>query len=104
MVKIIIKYKGDKIEQFDVSGHANAGSYGHDLVCAAISGIVSGALNALDINYHKKVSLKVLDNQILIIAKDLNDSYLQTMLNMLKIQLHTITMQYPKNTQFKEVN
>ncbi|EOA06974.1 Hypothetical protein MYEA_6740 [Mycoplasma yeatsii 13926] len=104
MIKIVIKYNDKNIEQFNISGHANAGPYGQDLVCAAITGIVSGALNALDINYHDKVRLQVLDNEVIIQALDLNDKYLQTMLNMLKIQIHTITTQYPKNTQFKEVS
>lgn len=31
-----------------VSGHAGSGPYGHDLVCAAVSGIVLGGINALE--------------------------------------------------------
>jgi uncharacterized protein YsxB (DUF464 family) len=31
-----------------VKGHANSGAYGHDLVCAAVSAVVTGACNAIE--------------------------------------------------------
>ncbi|WP_027063118.1 ribosomal-processing cysteine protease Prp [Mesoplasma seiffertii] len=103
MVKINLKVINNKIEKIQISGHANAGNYGNDLVCAAITGIVSGAMNAFDINHKTDVEMQVLENKIIIEVVNLNNDELQTMLKMLQIQLDTIAVQYPKNVELKEV-
>ncbi|WP_026389670.1 ribosomal-processing cysteine protease Prp [[Acholeplasma] multilocale] len=103
MVKINLKYKNDKYQSIQMSGHANAGDYGHDLVCAALTGIVSGAMNAMD-TYHKEdIEIKVLDNKIIIEVNTFENEELQIMFKMLKVQLETIAVQYPANAELKEV-
>lgn len=37
----------NKIKQFILSGHADSGPYGHDLVCAAASAVAIGTTNNL---------------------------------------------------------
>lgn len=37
----------ENIHGFEISGHAESGPYGHDLVCAAVSAVSFGAANAL---------------------------------------------------------
>ena len=37
-----------RIESFTMSGHADAGPYGYDLVCAAASALSFGAMNAVE--------------------------------------------------------
>ncbi|QEH61584.1 ribosomal-processing cysteine protease Prp [Spiroplasma chinense] len=102
MVKAKIKYNDDSIMKIEVSGHANAGDYGNDLVCAGITAIVSGALNGLDQMHNKDVDLNVDDNVITIIVK--NDSIeLQKILQFLLFQLETIEFQYQKNFKIEEV-
>lgn len=104
MIKIIIKQKNHQIQKINVSGHANSDAYGQDLVCAAITAIVSGALNALDFKHKEDVEISVLQNEIII--KNLNDKNhdLQIMLEMLKVQLSTIWTQYKKYIDMKEVH
>ncbi|PPE04443.1 hypothetical protein EELLY_v1c01180 [Entomoplasma ellychniae] len=104
MINIIIKNINKKIQQLNISGHANAGKFNQDLVCAAVTGIVSGALNALDTNFEKDVKLQVLENEIIIENLNLNNHDLQVMLEMLRVQLFTIWTQYKKNIQMKEVH
>ncbi|ACU78516.1 ribosomal-processing cysteine protease Prp [Mycoplasma mycoides] len=104
MVDIIINYKNNKIIQFQMKGHANSDEYGKDLVCAGLTAIVSGALNAIDSYYKNDVDIEVLKNKITIIVKQENNNNLQLMLDMLKIQIQTITIQYPKNARIKEVS
>jgi uncharacterized protein YsxB (DUF464 family) len=36
------------ILSFTLSGHAESGPYGHDLVCAAVSAVSIGAINAVE--------------------------------------------------------
>ncbi|SDI92833.1 ribosomal-processing cysteine protease Prp [Salimicrobium halophilum] len=38
---------GERILGYEISGHAESGPYGQDLVCAAVSGVTFGATNAL---------------------------------------------------------
>lgn len=57
MVKIKIKKRNQKIYYFEIKGHANAGEYGEDIVCAGISVLgqtcIIGLMEVvgIDINY-----------------------------------------------------
>lgn len=46
MINIKICRQSKQIESFEISGHANSGPYGYDLVCAAVSAVSFGAVNA----------------------------------------------------------
>lgn len=47
MIKVTIYRKDNKIIAFEITGHAGSGPYGHDLVCAAVSAVSFGAVNAV---------------------------------------------------------
>lgn len=47
MINVYIYRKRDGITAFELSGHAESGPYGHDLVCAAVSAVSFGAVNAV---------------------------------------------------------
>jgi uncharacterized protein YsxB (DUF464 family) len=50
MVTIIVKRNGqNEIEEITISGHANAGKHGSDVVCAAVSAISLGLINSVDL-------------------------------------------------------
>ena len=46
MIKATFVYCDKDLKSLTVKGHANSAPYGEDLVCAAISAIVVGGLNA----------------------------------------------------------
>ena len=46
MIKALFELDATKVH-IHISGHANSGPHGHDLVCAGVSSITTGALNAL---------------------------------------------------------
>jgi len=48
MVKVDIYRQDGHIYKIDVYDHAGSGDYGFDLVCAGVSAVMIGALNALD--------------------------------------------------------
>lgn len=48
MIKIKIYRKEDLITGFELSGHAESGPYGYDLVCAGVSAVSFGSVNAVD--------------------------------------------------------
>lgn len=37
MIEAVIRSKRGKIVSYEISGHAESGEYGHDVVCAAVS-------------------------------------------------------------------
>ncbi|WP_421616874.1 ribosomal-processing cysteine protease Prp [Brevibacillus sp. TJ4] len=50
MITIIVKRNEQtEIEEITISGHANAGKHGSDVVCAAVSAISLGLINSVDL-------------------------------------------------------
>jgi len=50
MVTVTVKRNGqNQIEEITISGHANAGKRGSDIVCAAVSAISLGLINSVDV-------------------------------------------------------
>ncbi|MFC4558945.1 ribosomal-processing cysteine protease Prp [Virgibacillus kekensis] len=47
MIKVTVYRKGNLISNFELSGHAESGPYGYDLVCAGVSAVSFGAVNAV---------------------------------------------------------
>lgn len=103
MVKTNFYYQKDKIVKVEVSGHSNFDQIGKDIVCAGISAIVFGTLNALD-NLVSQQEVKILEPETKVVIEvlkpsDSNQMILQTMF----WQLKTISNQYRKNIIIKEV-
>jgi len=48
MVKVEIDWNQGRIASLKVKGHANSGPYGKDMVCAAVTIMLTGAANALE--------------------------------------------------------
>ncbi|QGH35107.1 ribosomal-processing cysteine protease Prp [Gracilibacillus salitolerans] len=47
MINVIIEREQTYIKSFTLTGHAGSGPAGHDLVCAAVSAISFGSVNAV---------------------------------------------------------
>lgn len=47
MVIVKIRKRNNQIERINISGHAGSGPAGYDLVCAGVSAISFGAINAI---------------------------------------------------------
>lgn len=81
-----------------------AGEYGSDLVCAGVSCIMYGALNALDELFEDACQLSA-DNNTITVTTDSVESQLQSVLHAVLIQLKTMEETYPRNLKItrKEV-
>lgn len=49
MIHVRVVRKNHLIQSITVTGHADSDVYGHDLVCAIVSGIMTGLCNAMDV-------------------------------------------------------
>ena len=94
MISVNVTFIGKEVKSLTVSGHANYDKYGKDIVCAGVSAVVTGGINALEgqvnnieiINEDNKLGVKVINS----------NEYIQIVLNTILIQLETIEKSYKK--------
>ena len=48
MISVNVTFIDQKIQQIEISGHANFDRHGKDIVCAGVSAIVYGSINDID--------------------------------------------------------
>ena len=89
MIKIVIKrdVSSQKIIEIEVKGHANSAEYGKDLVCAAVSAVITGGANALQ---DKDYDFKMDEGHAYIKALDIPSDYDAVVLKTIEVQLQTI--------------
>ncbi len=89
MVTVRFTYHGESIENVTISGHADYADKGEDLVCAAVSSIGVGSLNAIDSQCPESCDMQMREGYIKIDV--INDSdNLQIILNTVRIQFKSI--------------
>lgn len=89
-------YRADKtIYRVVVSGHALFDEYGHDIVCAGISTVVTGILNALEELTPYNTSQVVFRPGYVEIPHLTEDEKVQWTVQVFVIQLKTIAMKFP---------
>lgn len=93
MIRIDIKRKDRRIAEMRICGHAEYDVKGKDLVCAGVSCIAVGALNAIEETCNT-CDLKLEEGLIHISVNLLEDRDTQIMLEMLRIQLLTMQEAY----------
>ena len=92
MITALYEADKDHYLSIDVSGHAEFGEYGKDLVCASVSSIMFGFMNALDV-LDEDVEIRQSENRIIIInhsgSKQVDDYY-----ELVLVQLKTLEESY----------
>lgn len=58
MIKVNLIKTNDIVTGLQVTGHAKSAEYGKDLICAAVSAILTGGFNAFNENDINECSLK----------------------------------------------
>ena len=101
MIQIRTLKSADGIIRLRINGHANSQEVGKDLVCAAVSGIVTGAMNALDEILPQTCELSCGEGFAEIIVLE-NSKDLQTVLKTVLWQLLTVEQEYPKYVKLIE--
>ena len=89
MIKVVIKRdeSTDKITSIEVKGHSGKDAYGKDLVCAAVSAIMTGGMNAL---LDKDYNFKYEEGHAYIKALDIPSDYDAVVLKTIEVQLKTV--------------
>lgn len=103
MIKVKISYKDNLVKQIIITGHACYSECGKDIVCSAVSSIVTTTVNAIlmfDENYICYLNLKdkfVIDIKV---NNEIVDKIITNMINM----LNEIEEDYPKNIKLRKEN
>ena len=104
MIKVVVKRKENHIRKIQTEGHALFDINGKDIVCAGVSAILIGGINA--INEMELISLcdyEVDEGKVILNIKDCNHSNLQVILETLYVQLKTIEESYSNYISIQEV-
>ena len=104
MIQATFNYHHHQITGFQLKGHANAGEYGNDIVCAAVSALAINTVNSLEQLTHVKFHL-IQDSEngglmaVNIDHTHFNDEKAHLLLESLKLGLCEIEKSYGKYVQ-----
>ena len=96
MIKVNIEKNNAKIVSLEVSGHSNYDEKGKDIVCAGVSAIVVGGINALLNESKKAIDYKCKDGYAYVFVKEVDNVNIIMILDVITTQLYTIEESYPK--------
>lgn len=94
MIKILIKTEENNFKSLEVKGHANSAPHGEDLVCSAVSAVVTGGFNAIQDIKNFNVELK--EGYACLQAIGTVSSHDQTVIETIICGLKTIEESSPK--------
>ena len=93
MIKAVYEVNDkDQYISLTVKGHALQNEYGKDLICASVSSIMFGFMNALDA-LNEEVEIKQLTNKIEVVNKS-DSRVIQDYFELVIMQLKTIEESY----------
>ena len=83
-----------------ISGHANFNDYGKDIVCAAVSSIVTASVNDIYVVNPKALNYSD-DKEVITIEIIKDDDLVYKLLDNLKNLLKDLSKDYPKNIKIE---
>jgi uncharacterized protein YsxB (DUF464 family) len=105
MITVTVTRENGNPVGFRVSGHANMGEYGEDLVCAAVSAIVQTAILGITEVCHISAGVSIEEGEtVCILSKDANADAIQRagiVLNTMIAGLRSIQQSYPRTLKFR---
>ena len=105
MITVTVTRENGNPVGFRVSGHANMGEYGEDLVCAAVSAIVQTAILGITEVCHISAGVSIEEGEtVCILSKDANADAIQRagiVMNTMIAGLRSIQQSYPGTLKFR---
>lgn len=94
MVKVRVKRNHSMVEEIQISGHAGYANAGEDLVCAGVSSIAVGMMNALDKLVNNTCLFEMESAYIKVFVVKQESEETQLLLEAFLIQLQTLQESY----------
>ena len=95
MIKINVKKENNIIKSVEVKGHADYADFGKDIVCSAVSSIVTTTIN--DILTLDKNAIKYITDDGNVTITNLDNEIANKLLNTMLNTLSDLATSYPKN-------
>lgn len=100
MIKVSILLKDSKYHNIEISGHAMYADFGKDIVCSAVSSIVTTSINGILLLGKDSLKYKVSEGSV-IISYINNDNVTQILIENMLNMLRELENSYPDNIQVK---
>ena len=100
MIQVIIEKKNKHYQKIEVLGHAMYDDYGKDIVCSAVSSIITTTVNGILMLDKESLSYLVSKKGMIIDIKNTGNTtqiLIDNMVNLLK----DLEKKYPENISFK---
>ncbi len=94
MVVARASYVGGEFKSLTITGHAGYGEKGKDLVCAAVSAIAQGGLNALE--SPDSFEIRVEPGDYSVESKEKVSPHDQTVIETMIAQIESVAVSYPR--------
>lgn len=98
MIEVTLFENNKGITAFEISGHADSGPYGYDLVCAGVSAVSFGSVNAIIAISGVEPEIVQQDDggylHVSLPADAIVNTEIQTILKAMVISLETIENEY----------
>ncbi|OIJ10554.1 hypothetical protein BKP45_12490 [Anaerobacillus alkalidiazotrophicus] len=104
----VVRHTDNNIVSFEMSGHADSGPYGQDIVCAGASAVSFGTVNAIDKLCDVQLEVEMDDDGGFLrctVPKGLDVSTyekVQLLLEAMVVSLTSISEQYGKHIKISE--
>lgn len=102
MVKVVVYKMHEEIRSVTIDGHADFAPNGQDLVCAGVSSIAVGIMNALDELVHNECTFQMEKGFISIDVRNSHCLKTQMILKVMMIQLKTMEGSYSNYIQIQQ--
>lgn len=106
MINVTVFRNNNHISAFELSGHAESGPYGYDLVCAGVSAVAFGAVNSIHALFELDLKVEQADEGGYLFVSIPNidstvDEKVQILLEGMLISLKTIELEYSQFIKIK---
>ncbi len=104
MIKIsVMRQNDEKIIGLSVEGHAGAGAYGQDVVCAGISALAQSVILGLAKHLHRDIDYDVKPGYLSVALKDNADDLTEAVFSVAVLGFLEIEKSNPKNVSLSNI-
>ena len=101
MISVKVKKENNRYKKINILGHAMYDEYGKDIVCSAVSSIITTTVNGILMLDKESLSYLVSKKGMLIEIKNIDNTTTQILIDNMVNLLKDLEKKYPENISFK---
>ena len=105
MIRIQILKEKNRVKGYVMKGHAGAGEYGQDIVCAGASALALNTANSIEALTDARFDLEASEDggYLKLVLRSDTDAGAQLLLDSLYLGMKDMSESYPENIRIQEV-